>query len=291
MHFQRESEKPIGKCTFRESKRSEKVVLLNKCAFRESVHFAGLNANDVQRAQGYIQSDDSISGKSFFGMDFSGTTVNGERVMGLVRGGALSDRVAARPELLWPVPEHWSLEDAATVPLPYAHAYYCLAYLTCCSPQGVMLDIDHVERNENFSFGMQHLGFEKSYMVVDLSSIFDNSDGGTLKELQSLISEGISRGVVRPLSRVAYAPHEAPRAFRLLAASRHRGRVLLRLQPTPPLPAQPRIVCSPDNCQIVLCDDVGLTLKLADRLVKRGARTLHLHSTASDSRFSLALKY
>ncbi|KAI8442368.1 hypothetical protein MSG28_005890 [Choristoneura fumiferana] len=52
-----------------------------------------------------------------------------------------------------------------------------------------------------------------------------------------------------------------------------------------------KIVCSPDNCQIVLCDDVGLTLKLADRLVKRGARTLHLHSTASDSRFSLALKY
>lgn len=46
--------------------------------------------------------------------------------MGLVRGGAASSRVSAEPKLLWPVPEHWSLEDAATVPLAYAHAFYCL---------------------------------------------------------------------------------------------------------------------------------------------------------------------
>jgi fatty acid synthase, animal type len=46
--------------------------------------------------------------------------------MGLVAGGAASSVVRARPELLWPVPAHWSLEDAATVPLAYAHAFYCL---------------------------------------------------------------------------------------------------------------------------------------------------------------------
>lgn len=45
-----------------------------------------------------------------------------------------------------------------------------------------------------------------------------------------MVSEGIARGYVRPLSRVTYAPNEALRAFRLLAASRHRGRVLLRLK-------------------------------------------------------------
>ena len=50
----------------------------------------------------------------------------GERVMGLVAGGALGTTVEADPALLWPVPEHWSLEDAATVPLPFIHAYYIL---------------------------------------------------------------------------------------------------------------------------------------------------------------------
>lgn len=46
--------------------------------------------------------------------------------MGVVRGGAASTLVSADPTLLWPVPEHWTLEDAATVPLAYAHALYCL---------------------------------------------------------------------------------------------------------------------------------------------------------------------
>lgn len=58
--------------------------------------------------------------------------------MGIVSDGALSTTVDAIPQLLWPVPEHWTLEDAATVPLPYLQALYCLVslhksgtYLTC----------------------------------------------------------------------------------------------------------------------------------------------------------------
>lgn len=51
---------------------------------------------------------------------------SGDNVMGLVPEGALGSTVKADPDLLWPVPQHWSLEDAATVPLAYVHAYYCL---------------------------------------------------------------------------------------------------------------------------------------------------------------------
>ncbi|RVE40425.1 hypothetical protein evm_014925 [Chilo suppressalis] len=53
------------------------------------------------------------------------------------------------------------------------------------------------------------------------------------QKLQGLICEGIRKGYVRPLSRVTYAPLDAPRAFRLLRASQHRGRVLLSLQHLP----------------------------------------------------------
>lgn len=54
--------------------------------------------------------------------------------MGMIAGGAASRHVVAQRELLWPVPAHWSLEDAATVPSAYAQAFYCLVsilnYLT-----------------------------------------------------------------------------------------------------------------------------------------------------------------
>ncbi|XP_059062960.1 fatty acid synthase-like [Achroia grisella] len=89
-----------------------------------TVYYAGPSARDAQRAVG------QVTDSKEFGMDFSGITKNGEKVMGLIPGGALSSTVEADPDLLWPVPAHWNLEDAATVPLAYIHAYYCLAIRT-----------------------------------------------------------------------------------------------------------------------------------------------------------------
>lgn len=45
--------------------------------------------------------------------------------MGLVEEGSTKSMVVANPELMWPVPSHWSLEDAVTVPLAYAYVFYC----------------------------------------------------------------------------------------------------------------------------------------------------------------------
>ncbi|XP_063387646.1 fatty acid synthase-like [Cydia fagiglandana] len=93
------------------------------------VHFAGLNASDVLKVkEPFVDQHESSDG--VYGMDFSGTTEDGTRVMGLTRGAA-REHARATPHLLWPVPAHWSLEDAATVPFAYAHALYCLAIKTC----------------------------------------------------------------------------------------------------------------------------------------------------------------
>lgn len=46
--------------------------------------------------------------------------------MGMVPSQALSTAVLAGKELLWDVPENWSLEEAATVPVVYATAYYAM---------------------------------------------------------------------------------------------------------------------------------------------------------------------
>lgn len=47
--------------------------------------------------------------------------------MGMVAARGLATTVLADRSFLWAVPEHWSLEEAATVPVAYATAYYALA--------------------------------------------------------------------------------------------------------------------------------------------------------------------
>lgn len=49
-------------------------------------------------------------------IDYSGVTSSGQPVMGLSRLDLESYKLIPDPVLTWPVPEDWSLEDAATVP-------------------------------------------------------------------------------------------------------------------------------------------------------------------------------
>lgn len=49
-------------------------------------------------------------------IDYSGVTSSGQPIMGLSRLDLESYKLTPDPILTWPVPEDWSLEDAATVP-------------------------------------------------------------------------------------------------------------------------------------------------------------------------------
>jgi len=53
-------------------------------------------------------------------MEFAGRTASGKRVLGLVPGGALATSVLAHKDLVWPLPEDWTLEEACTVPRTYS---------------------------------------------------------------------------------------------------------------------------------------------------------------------------
>jgi NADPH:quinone reductase-like Zn-dependent oxidoreductase len=44
--------------------------------------------------------------------------------MGMIRNGALASVVLAEKNMLWNVPEHWTIEDAATVPVVYGTVSY-----------------------------------------------------------------------------------------------------------------------------------------------------------------------
>ncbi|KAI5651690.1 acyl transferase domain-containing protein [Phthorimaea operculella] len=308
-----------------------------------TVHFAGISMYDVKVAMGVTSPERGYNKRNVYGMEFSGVLDNGERVMGLVRGGAASSHVTALPGLTWPVPQLWTLEDAATVPLAYAQAFYCLlwtledaatvplayaqafyclgikaklqpgmtilvhggsgalgqavisialanhckvlttvaddnkkkflmklfpeltedvigcsrddsfvevvmaatngegcdiivscatgdlknATLKCAAFCGITIDVAQTHSEDTFLYGMSFMTLQRSYAQVDFFSIFENEE--FMKAVQIMLSEGIARGYVRPLTRLTYDASEVTRAVHLLASSRHRGRVLLRL--------------------------------------------------------------
>jgi fatty acid synthase len=46
--------------------------------------------------------------------------------MGMIDNRALATQVSGDSQLLWEVPESWSLEDAATIPVVYSTVVYAL---------------------------------------------------------------------------------------------------------------------------------------------------------------------
>jgi NADPH2:quinone reductase len=85
----------------------------------------GLNFADFMTTQGGYPGTPApplIAGREFAGVEDS----SGRRVMGYIQWAAFAERVAAYSNMLWPVPEHWTDEQAAAFPVNYFTAY--LAY-------------------------------------------------------------------------------------------------------------------------------------------------------------------
>ncbi|NWS73173.1 FAS synthase, partial [Crotophaga sulcirostris] len=94
------------------------------------VYYSSLNFRDIMLATGKL-SPDAIPGnwalqQCMLGMEFSGRDLSGRRVMGLLPAKGLATVVDCDKRFLWEVPENWTLEEAASVPVVYATAYYAL---------------------------------------------------------------------------------------------------------------------------------------------------------------------
>jgi NADPH:quinone reductase len=83
----------------------------------------GVNFADIMTVQGGyagVPKPPLIAGREFCGVREN----NGQRVMGYAQWAAFAERIAARPELLWPVPQSWSAEEGAAFPVNYFTAYF-----------------------------------------------------------------------------------------------------------------------------------------------------------------------
>ncbi|WP_446049747.1 beta-ketoacyl synthase N-terminal-like domain-containing protein, partial [Streptomyces albidoflavus] len=100
---------------------------------RVEVRAAGLNFRDVLNALGMYPGEAGLLGAEAAGFvtavgpEVTGLSV-GDRVMGMVPGG-LATETLIDERFLTRVPEEWSDEDAASVPLVFLTAYYALTEL------------------------------------------------------------------------------------------------------------------------------------------------------------------
>jgi NADPH:quinone reductase len=99
------------------------------------VDAGGLNFADFMTAKGGYPGTPPpplIAGREFAGTvleasQLGATNENtGRRVMGYAQWAAFAEKTTAPPHMLWPIPDHWSNEQAAAFPVNYFTAY--LAY-------------------------------------------------------------------------------------------------------------------------------------------------------------------
>ena len=83
----------------------------------------GLNFADLMTTRGGYPGAPApplIAGREFAGVEES----TGRRVMGYAQYAAFAEKTVAHPGLLWPVPDHWSDEQAAAFPVNFFTAYF-----------------------------------------------------------------------------------------------------------------------------------------------------------------------
>ena len=87
------------------------------------VRAVGVNFADVMTAAGGYPGTPKpplIAGREFAGVEEGA----GRRVMGYAQWSAFAEKMAARPELLWTIPDSWDFEQAAAFPVNYFTAYF-----------------------------------------------------------------------------------------------------------------------------------------------------------------------
>ena len=91
------------------------------------VAYASLNFRDVMLASGKLAVEvvgsTRLEQECILGLEYSGYTPKGVRVMGMVASGGLATHVIGDPMVTFKIPDMWTMEQAASVPVVYITVY------------------------------------------------------------------------------------------------------------------------------------------------------------------------
>jgi len=99
------------------------------------IAFSSLNFRDVMLATGRLAVElygsSRIDQNCVLGFEYSGINMlTGRRIMSMVVKGGVASYVEKPSKLIWDIPDDWSLEEAATVPVVYITVYYAFFMAT-----------------------------------------------------------------------------------------------------------------------------------------------------------------
>lgn len=95
-----------------------------------TVYYAPINFRDVMLMSGKLGVDalpgDLPTQDCILGLEFAGRDSAGRRVMAMVPAKSLATTCTAYRNMMWSIPDDWTMEQASTVPCVYSTVYYAL---------------------------------------------------------------------------------------------------------------------------------------------------------------------
>lgn len=91
------------------------------------VEAGGLNFADLMTTHGGYAGTPKpplTAGREFAGREIINSSSSGRRVMGYTQWAAFAEKTVAHRNLVWPVPENWTAEEAAAFPVNFFTAYF-----------------------------------------------------------------------------------------------------------------------------------------------------------------------
>jgi NADPH:quinone reductase-like Zn-dependent oxidoreductase/acyl carrier protein len=158
--------------------------------------------------------------------------------------------------------------------------------LSCLAEFGRFIEIGKRDIYQNSRIPLRPLRRNASFHVVAMDAVFAGDESLT-REMLTEISDLVGQGILHPLPFRAFPGNNVGAAFRLMAAGKHVGKVVVSLSetflPRRGEPMAPKFEIKSDGCYLITGAFGGFGKVLANWLVRGGARHLVLSSRSGAS--------
>jgi acyl carrier protein len=158
--------------------------------------------------------------------------------------------------------------------------------LSCLAEFGRFIEIGKRDIYQNSRIPLRPLRRNASFHVVAMDAVFAGDESLT-REMLTEISGLVGQGILHPLPFRAFPANNVGAAFRLMAAGKHIGKVVVSLPetflPRRGEPMAPKFEIKSDGCYLITGAFGGFGKVLANWLVRGGARHLVLSSRSGAS--------